>query len=370
MAKSNITMEQLLAAQQSRPQTFHTGQEVEGKVISKTNFEAILDLGGKSDGVLLARELPRQHFDSLKIGDIIKAYVADIERESGQISLSSSPVVSSKTKFSSRTKQPPSWHKFILARDQKAALEGRVMEANKGGLIVEVDNTRGFLPNSQIGFELIKKAGTQVLSLVGQSVGIVVAEVDSRENKLIFTQKGLVSQLVKEKINSYTQGQKVTGKVVAILPFGLFVDLGEVGGLVFISDVSWDKVDDLSKQFAEGQEVEAVVIGKDENLGRLSLSIKELLQDPFAKVFETLKEDDVVKGEVVSVGESGVAVRMENPNREQGGFVEGFIPASKLEGVVYEPGQPVTVIIDNIDKSRRRINLAPFLTTTKGLIYK
>jgi small subunit ribosomal protein S1 len=231
-------------------------------------------------------------------------------------------------------------------------------------LIVEVDKARGFLPNSQVGFELLSRAGEGLENLIGQPLTVTVIEVDADNNKLIFSQRGQISEKDKEKLRGFKNGEKQKGKIVAILPFGLVVDVNGAEGLVFISDVSWDRVEDLSKEYQAGKEVEVLVLGIDEELGRLNLSIKQLTEDPFASMAKDYPADEVVKGEVVSVGEQGVMVKLKDG-------IEGFLPASKMKtDTAYEAGNEMSFLVDSVDSTRRRINLAPFVTSTAGLIYK
>ena len=353
-------MEELLASQNKKLITLRRGQEVMGEVVAITDKELILDLGAKSEGVL-----PKRDLESAKIGDKIKVFIVQSENDSGQVVLSLQPQM--KSSFSSSGKgdrRGTNWMKFVSAQNQKTKLQATVLELNKGGLIVETDGTRGFLPNSQVGFELISKLGEGLDKLIGQTLGLTVIEVDSDNNKLIFTQRGQVSEEVKTKLKEFKSGQKVKGKIMAILPFGLVVDVASVEGLVFISDASWEKVDDLAKIFSVGQELEVVVLGIDESFGRLNLSVKQLQDDPFSVLTEKYPADEVVKAEVVSVSDAGVVFKLEES-------IEGLLPASKMEsGVNYEVGQSMNILIDSVDARKRQINLAPFVTSTEGLIYK
>lgn len=350
-------------ASQVKPIFLHRGKEVEGKIISKTETELILDLGSKSDGVLSARELPKEQFSTLKIGDKIKVFVVETENEAGQTVVSTHlPVRPSRFPERGKKGRQIDWDRFTTASDQNTQISAKVVEINKGGLIVEVDGARGFLPNSQIGFELIKKMGS-TSDITGQDLTVLVSEVDTENNRLIFTQKGLVSDQVKSSLAEYKNGQKVTGKIAAILPFGLFVAVDSVGGLVFIGDVAWEKVEDLTKLYKVGDEVQVVVTGIDNDLGRLNLSIKQLQQDPFTKLAEKYPVDEAVKGTVVDVNPGGVSVKLEDGT-------EGFIQPGKLGDTSYEAGQSTTFLVDSIDSKRRRLNLTPLITSTAGLIYK
>lgn len=367
MAKSIVTnnpiMEKLLASQTKKNINLHRNQEVEAEVITKSEKEIILDLGSKSEGVLASKEVS-ERFDSLKPGDKIKVFVVIPENEYGQTIVSLHAAVSKMSSGSGRGSRGLNWNRFIQAQNQKSKLQGKVTEINKGGLIVEVEGIRGFLPNSQVGFELLKKSSKGLDGLLDQLLTVTVIEVDGNNNKLIFSQRGQTSKEVLEKLKSYKNGTKVSGKVIAVLPFGLVVDVSGAEGLVFIADVSWEKIEDLSKNFNSGDEVEVVVTGLDEELGRLNLSIKQLTDDPFKKIAEDYPTDEVVKGEITSVSEAGVAVKFKDG-------IDGFLAASKMDSTqTYEAGQSMSFLVDSVDSQKRRVNLAPFVTSTAGLIYK
>lgn len=378
------SMEELLASQKSKLISLHRGLEVEGKIVAISDKEITLDIGAKSEGILQSRDFPRDQLENLKIGDKLKAYVLQIENESGQVVLTLQRSLDSARdrqahlrggKF--RGGKSIDWSKFIQAQNQNSKLNGKILEINKGGLIIEVEGSpreagvRGFLPNSQVGFELMTKAGGGMEELIGQEITVNVIEIDQANNRLIFSQRGQVSEDIQKSLQNFKPNQKIKGRIVAILPFGLIVDISGVEGIVFISDVAWEKVEDLSNLFKVGMEIEAQVIGIDDQLGRVNLSIKHLTEDPFGKLAEKFPADEVVKGEVVGVDGNGVLVRLEDPSGESGiGVVEGFIPASKMGSAQYEVGKIVSVLVDNVDKNRRRVNLAPMITSTEGLIYK
>jgi len=386
-------MEELLASQPQKLIILHRGQEVEGTVVSISDKEITLDLGAKSESVIATREISEPQIKELKVGSKIKAYVYIPENEHGQIvlsferqtpgayfegTLSRGRSAYPQRGFHSRGGKSIDWSKFLQAQNQKSKLRGSVLEVNKGGLIVSVKDrsasggeVRGFLPNSQVGFGLLSKSGEGMESLIGQDLTVTVIEVDQNNNKLIFSERGQISPEVKKKLKGFENGQKVQGKIVAILPFGLVVDVAGLEGLVFISDVSWEKVEDLSKDFKIGQEIEVVVLGLDEELGRLNLSIKQLTEDPFVRLAENYPADEVVKGTVTAVSEAGAVVKLEVPGEPEKAGLEGFLPSSKMNpDTTYEVGKPVTVLVDSVDLPRRRINLAPFVTSTAGLIYK
>lgn len=363
-------MEELLASLPSKLPSFRRGEEIEGKIVEVSDKDILLDLGAKAEGVILKNEFTPSQRDNLKIGDKLTAYVIDPENEYGQMVLSLSRQIKrvsslrSGRQFGSSfsTRGSQSWNRFRVAMEQKNKLKGRVIESNKGGLIVEIDGIRGFLPSSQVSFVLLSKTGN-LEDIVGTEVDVFIIEVDQLHNRLILSQRSKVSEELKLKLSQFKRGQQVKGKVVAIMAFGIALGLDGVEGVIFTQETSWEKVEDLNKIFKVGQEVEAVVVEVDEVLGRVNLSLRQLSEDPFIKLSEKLQVDDTVKGPIVNITPAGVVVSLEDG-------LEGFIPSSKLEGINFEVGQPISAIVDSVDKAKRRINLVPFLTTTKGLIYK
>ncbi|MCL4439317.1 MAG: S1 RNA-binding domain-containing protein, partial [Firmicutes bacterium] len=280
------------------------------------------------------------------------------ENESGQAVLSLQRHITS----GKRGEADKKWQKFFNLMQRKSQVAGQVIEVNKGGLVVEVEGVRGFLPGSQVGLE--QMSGPDGLSgLVGEQISVNVIEVDSNNNRLIFSARKKVSDETKKKLAEFKAGIKVKGKVAAIAPFGLLVNLGEAEGVVFSQETSWDEATDLAASFQIDQEVEAQVLGVDEDLGRVNLSVKRLSADPFEEIAKDYQVDDVVSGVVSEVSPNGVVVKLDK--------VVGFLPAAKMEqGTTYEVGQKSNFLVDSVDKNKRRVNLAPFLTTTKGLIYK
>lgn len=352
-------MEKLLASSPQKILKLSRGQKVEGEILVKGDKELILEIGAKAEGVLPLRDLPKDQQELLKVGDKLSAFVIFPENESGQVTLSLQP-----GSFGVQKYKGVNWDKFQNALNKKSKLQGRVLEINKGGLILEFEGTRGFLPNSQVGFELLLSLRTGLETLIGQRINVTVTEISADNNRLIFSQRGQVSAEVLEKLKRSKAGEKVKGKIVAILPFGLVIDLDGVEGLVFISDVSWEKVENLESLYKTGQEVEAQVLGIDSELGRVNLSIKHMSEDPFGKIAEKYSTDDVVKGQITEASELGVSVKLE-------GGVEGFLSTSRMDpDTKYEIGKEMSFLVDSVDVQRRRVNLALFVTTTAGLIYK
>lgn len=349
-----LTMADLMAKQDKSHFGLTRGQELEGEVIAIYPQEIILDLGSKAEGVLLKKDLSQAEQDSLKVGDKLTVQVVTTENESGQVVVTSNKA---RTAGTANIK----WDKFQNAKDTNQTLTGKGLEVNKGGLIVEVGGVRGFLPSSQVTLS----QATNLEDLIGKDITVTVLEIDPTQNRLIFSQKTQVSEEVKENLGKLKIGDEVKGKVAAVLPFGIFITLENgVEGLVHISEISWEKVLDPATLFKVGDEVASQVISIDPNTHRVNLSIKQLQEDPFLKISEKYTKDNVVKGTISKVTNNGVLILLKD------GF-EGLIHSSKVEpGVEYKIGQEISCLVDSIDIAKRRIYLAPMLTTTKGLIYK
>ncbi len=190
-------------------------------------------------------------------------------------------------------------------------------------------------------------------------------EVDPAQNRLIFSQQVHLSEEVKQKLELVKAGDELSGEVAGILPFGLFVRLENgLEGFVHVSELSWEKVEDPSVLYQPGDQIKARVSSVDLVAGRVNLSIKQLQQDPFAKLASTLQSDDVVKGTVTKITPNGIMVNLQDN-------LEAILPSQKLEpDSTYQIGQTTNFLIDTVDLNRRRITLSPFITSTKDLIYK
>lgn len=353
-----MTMEELLASSSKKAVTLSRGMAVEGTVVAILDKEFVLDLGSKSEGVISKREFSGLTVKDIKVGDKLKAFVFLTENESGQA------VLTANFKSQKQGRRGAlNLTKFIFAQKDQTVLNGKVVEVNKGGFLVETGIVRGFLPNSQIGYELINKIGGKYDNGVNADIKVMVSEVDEAHERLIFSQKGLVSKEELEMLKKVTQNDMIEAEVVAILPFGLIIKSNDIKAIVYSHEATWDRIDDLSTVFQTSQNIKLKILGLDEAFGRLHLSYKQLQDDPFKALAEKYQPDDVVKGEVASVSEAGLNIALDG--------AEGFLPADKMDSrVSYELGKSMTFLVDGVDSHKRRVNLAPFITSTAGLIYK
>ena len=350
-----MTMADLLAKEDKKNYNIQRGQEIEGEVVSITNSEIILDLGTKSEGVLQTRDLSPEQAANLKVGDKLVTFVLQTDNEAGQIILGLQKAIGKNPQVSQRFK------KFQDAMTKDSVIQGTVLELNKGGLIVEVDGIRGFLPTSQV---LLTHA-SNLDELIGKKIDVTVIEVEPNQARLIFSQKAKLTDATKENLSKLKVGSDVSGKIAAVLPFGIFVTLDNgVEGLVHVSEISWEKIEDLASIYKVGDEVKAKVVSTETNTARVNLSIKQLSKDPFSEKVKDLQPDDILKGEITRVTTQGTFITLE-------GGLEGFLASNKIDNPEdFEVGKSANFLVDTIDKTKRRVNLSPFVTSTADLIYK
>lgn len=361
-----MNMADLLASQEQVNLNLSRGQQIKGKVIAILEKEIILDLGTKAEGFLAKKDLSEQDLSKLKIGDPLELFVVQTEGEGGQVLLSVDKpqrIVNSRDRDRSNRPQVSSarWMKFETLAKNNQTITGKGLEVNKGGLVIDIDGVRGFLPTSQMSVS----QAANVDDLIGQDITVFVIEVDPSQNRLILSQKTEMSEEAKDKLSELKVGQKVKGRAAAVLPLGIFVTLDEgIEGLVHVSEVSWEKTEDPNSFIKVGEELEAQVISVDEGTGRVNLSIKQLAEDPFKKLADKYQADDVIKATVSKVTSQGIFFTLSEG-------IEAFMPSNKQDAEAkYEVGNSMNVLVDSIDNQKRRVNVTPFITSTTGLIYK
>lgn len=346
-----VTMEELLRIV-GEVKTYKRGDTVTGKVTAITGKAVYVDVGGKAEGIVAEREYEaaKDYLKTLKIGDEVTALVTSPENDAGQIILSLK-----------RAAADSRWKVFeeALEKEEIVVVKGR--EVTKGGLLVDADGVFGFIPASQLSDE----AAGNLAELVGKNIDAKVIEVDRDQNRLVLSERA-VSEAgeieERKKILALVEmGGEYEGLVMGIVPFGAFVqirleDEKSLEGLVHISEISWEKVEDVNKALKEGDQVKVKVIGVDEGTGKLALSMKQLSDDPWKQMAANYKTDSKHKGKVVKVMPYGVIV-----NLDKG--IEGLIHASKMPGdTAFAEGQEVEVFVESVDVAKRRLSLGVILT--------
>jgi len=358
------TMEELLAQSQYEVRGLKRGDLIEGVVIEKTKSALYLDIGGKSEGMVIDREMKaaKDFIRGLQAGDKIKAIVTQAENDRGQ------PLLSLK-----RAALESSWDEFTTKLKTQEVVRVKGREVNRGGLVVEYKGFQGFIPSSQFGSKLEDK----IDDLVEKDLEVKVIEVDQGKNRLIFSEKevsdaGLL-RAQKEALGKIKVSDEFQGEVTGVMPFGLFVKVKPAAlksqkpvtleGLVHISEISWEKVETPNEFFKEGDHVKVKVLAIDNASDKLNLSIKQLTSDPWEGIDKKYKIDQKVKGEVVRMAPFGVFVKLSSG-------IEGLIHISKVPvEQVFKIGDKVNCYIETVDLENRRISLGLILTA-KPIGYK
>jgi small subunit ribosomal protein S1 len=308
---------------------YREGEIVEAKVLSVSRNKIWVDVQGLSLGYVPEKEITLN--SDIKVGDTITSYVILLEDEDGNVVLS--------LKRADREKY---WKNMEERYKTGEPVEITVNEANKGGLISEIGGIPGFLPVSQLSPEHYPRVSggdrEEILSrlskLIGEKIYVKVINCDKANNKLIFSEKAVDAEKLALKIEKYKVGDTVEGKISGIVDFGLFVKIDPlVEGLVHISEVSWSRISDLSKEFKVGDTVKVMAIAIDD--GRLSLSLKKLAPDPWVKAAGKYKVGDLVKGEITKITPYGAFVSLDDQ-------IDGLVHVSELSDQhVIDPGQVV-----------------------------
>ncbi len=358
------TMEELLAEQDSDIKSFKHGDVVEGSVVRIDKDEILVDIGAKSEGVVSNRELYGRNAESqpeLAIGDVVLVYVLQPESPEGHVVLSLR-----------RAGLERKWRAMQEQFEVGTIIDAPVIDHNKGGLIVDC-GIRGFVPISQIvdfprrpqneqPRDAAQEIAEKLQPYVGRKLRLKILEVNRKANRLILSEKVALYEERREKrdelFSSLQVGQKVTGSVRSIAPFGIFIDLGGIDGLVHKSELSWNKVNNPESGYKVGEEVEAEVIDINHERGRISLSIRRLQPDPWESTVADFKVGDVIDGTVTKLVNFGAFVRV----REG---LEGLIHISELShqrvahpGDVVHEGQVLKLKIISLDSERHRLGLS------------
>ena len=357
-------MEELLAEQDSDIKSFKHGDVVEGAVVRIDKDEILVDIGAKSEGVVSNRELYGRHAESqpeLAIGDIVLVYVLQPESQEGHAVLSLR-----------RAGLERKWRSMQEQFEAGVIIEAPVIDHNKGGLIVDC-GIRGFVPISQIvdfprrpqndqPRDAAQEIAEKLMPFVGRKLRLKILEVNRKANRLILSEKVALYEERREKrdelFSSLQVGQKVTGTVRSIAPFGVFIDLGGIDGLVHKSELSWNKVNNPESGYKVGEEVEAEVIDINHERGRISLSIRRLQPDPWHSTVADFNVGDVIDGTVTKLVNFGAFVRVRDG-------LEGLIHISELShqrvahpGDVVHEGQALKLKIISLDSERHRLGLS------------
>jgi len=363
--KKPQTMEELVATLGYEIRSPRPGQVLVGIVTDVSKKMVLVDIGAKTEGMVVDREYDaaKDFIRDLKIGDEVSAYVVSPENERGQILLSLKRALIDRK-----------WEQFAEFLETGQVVDVKGLEVNKGGMIVATDTVHGFVPSSQFGKEYLGRMD----ELLNKSFKVKVIEVDKEKNRLIFSERHVseAEAIAKkaEALKFVQANDEYQGVVSGIMPFGVFVgvevpltkvkkakvsgkqDIGKIEGLVHISEIAWEKVNDPNDYFKLGDRVKVKVLGVDTAMGKLNLSVKQLSADPWSTADKRFPVGAKVKGKVSRTAPFGAFVTLE-PG------IDGLIHISKIPaGNEPKVGQELDIYVESVDSEQRRMSLGMVLT--------
>lgn len=346
---TTVTMDELLAGSDLAGLT--TGAVVEGVVSSVKKNEVWIDLGPLGVGVVLRREIG--HGQELEVGQTVTVSVIDPEMEEGHALLSMKRAVKDR-----------GWDEVQRMFDAGETIEVTAYDANRGGLLVELEGIRGFLPVSQLAAghyprvsgadkdEILQKLN----ALTNQPLRVRILDSSRKDNKLIFSEKEAVKDDMQARFSELKVGDEVEGVVTGVIDFGAFVNVDGIEGLIHISEISWERVDNPRNYLKVGENVKAKIISIDKD--RLSLSLKQMSEDPWLKEVKAFKKGDVVEGKITRITPFGAFVQI-SPS------VEALVHVSEMsddEGVdpekLFQLNEKKQFKVLDIDSEGRKIALS------------
>ncbi|MEK7600195.1 MAG: S1 RNA-binding domain-containing protein [Patescibacteria group bacterium] len=295
------TMDELLASSDISGLTL--GEVVEGTVTAIKKNEVWIDLGARGVGVVMRREIG--YGQQLEEGQTVTVSVIDPEMDEGHALLSMKRAVKDR-----------GWDELQRVHEANEIVEIVPYDANRGGLLVELEGIRGFLPVSQLApshYPRVSGADKDEIlqklhALTNKPLRVRVLDVSRKDNKLIFSEKEAVKDDMQARFSELKVGDEVEGMVTGVIDFGAFVNVDGIEGLVHISEISWERVDNPRNYVKVGETVKAKIIGIDKD--RLSLSIKQMSEDPWLEQVKAFKVGDVVEGKVTRITPFGAFVQI------------------------------------------------------------
>lgn len=350
MSKSSIiTMDELLAS--SDINQLKTGDVIEGVVSTVRKHEIWIDLGANGVGVVMRREIG--HGQQLEEGQTVVTSVVDPEMDEGHALLSMR-----------RAAKDRGWDELQTAFDKQEILEIQPYDANRGGLLIELEGIRGFLPVSQLAAghyprvsgadkdEILQKLN----QLTSKTLRVRILDISRKDNKLIFSEKEAVKDDMQARFSELKIGDVVKGVVTGVIDFGAFVNVDGIEGLIHISEISWERVEDPRDYIKNGDTVEAKIIAIDKD--RLSLSLKQMQEDPWLQEVKAFKKGEMVEGKVTRITPFGAFVQL-SPS------VEALVHVSEMsddEGVdpekIFQLNEKKKFKVLDIDTDGRKIALS------------
>jgi small subunit ribosomal protein S1 len=322
------------------------GQLMMARVMAITSNDAVLNIGYKSDGLVSLSEF--RDLPDLKTGDEVEVLVVEKENLRGQLVLSHK-----------EARQQRAWEKIMELYKSQEIVTGYVSSKTKGGLIVELYGMETFLPGSQIDVKPI----TDYDVYVGKNMEFKVVKINETIKNAVVSHKALIESDIEEQrqaiISTLEKGQVLEGTIKNITDFGAFIDLGGVDGLLYITDITWGRINHPNEVLQLDQKINVVVLDYDENKKRISLGLKQLNPHPWDTLQEEIAVGSKVKGKIVNIEEYGAFLEI-TPG------VEGLIHVSEISWSsqpvntkdLFKMGEELEAVVVTIDRAERKMSLS------------
>jgi ribosomal protein S1 len=326
------------------------GDIVEGEVIKIKRGEIWVDLNGLATGVIHKNEFNEEK--KVKLGEKIRAKVIEEENEEGLIELSLKEISSLEI-----------WENLKKIKESGEIVKVKVIDANRGGLIVSFKNLSGFIPSSQLASnhypQVEDKDKEKILSLlkglVGQTLEVKIIDVDETTKKLIFSEKEVEIEKKKSFLEKYKINEIIEGEVVGINPFGVLVKIdNQIDGFIHISELSWQKVDEIKNFVKIGEKIKAKIISIDNS--KIYLSVKRLTKDPWQEIERKYQVGKKVKGKILKITPYGVLVEIEKGIQGLAHISE--IPQTLFKNKKIKVGEILNFKIISLEPEDHRLGLS------------
>lgn len=348
-----ITMDDLLADADIRQ--LKAGDVVEGTITSVRKHEVWIDLGANGVGVVMRREIG--HNQKIEEGQTVTVSIVDPELDEGHALLSMK-----------RAAKDRGWDELQRLFESQEIVEVTAYDANRGGLLIEMEGIRGFLPVSQLAADHYPRVSgadkdeilQKLNALVNIPLKVRILDASRKENKLIFSEKEAIKDDMQSRLTELKVGDVVQGIVTGVIDFGAFVNVKGIEGLIHISEISWERVEDPRDYVKTGQELEAKIIAIDKD--RLSLSLKQMSADPWLDEVKAFKKGDTVEGKITRITPFGAFVQL-SPSVEALVHVSEISNGSKEEDAadpteIFKLNEKKQFKILDIDTENRKIALS------------
>ncbi len=351
MTKTTSALDQKPKLEAVRP--YREGDLVEGVVVGIGRSAVYFDLGPQGTGIIYGREFleEKETLKRANIGDKLNAKIVDLENEEGYIELSLKDAGRELT-----------WENLRQAKINEEVIKVKIIGANKGGLLTELHSIQAFLPVSQLSQEHYPKVedgdASKILralqNFMGKELDVQIFDLDPKEEKIILSERSKERTKIKELVAQYNIGDTVQGEITGIVDFGAFVKFGkpeeEIEGLIHISEIGWQIIDDPGKFLKIGDKVQAKIV--DTSNGRVSLSLKALKGDPWKDADKKYPKFTTVKGKVTKFNPFGAFVEVE-PQIQGLCHISEFGTKIKMEGELQEGADYKFQVLDINPKEHR-----------------